>query len=409
MEKQMKKSMKLKEETLADILANYSKPEDFADIWNNLKKAVIEKMMDGELEHHLGYAKGAKSLDDNVRNGSSPKTIYTDTGAIAIETPRDRNSTFEPQVIKKGQTRFNGFDDKIISLYARGMSMREIQEHLKEIYQAEVSHEFISSVTDKVIDEVTAWQTRPLESIYPILYLDAMVVKVRENNQIINKSLYIAVGVNMEGMKEVLGMWLSKSEGAKFWLSVITEIKNRGVESIYIACIDGLKGFGEAINSVFPQTIVQLCIVHMVRNSLNYVPWKDKKQVASDLKAIYTATNEQAAFRALTDFEEKWGNTYPTIGNSWHRNWNGIIPFMSFPDYIRKAIYTTNAIESINRQIRKIIKSKGAFPNDEAVLKLIFLALQNAQKKWTMPIREWKLALNQFAILFDNNLLTQII
>jgi len=407
MEKKMKKSFKLKDDTLADILGNYSKPEDFADIWNNLKKAVIEKMMEGELDHHLGYAKGAKSLGDNVRNGNSSKTVHTDTGAVTIDTPRDRNSTFEPQVIKKGQTRFNGFDDKIISMYGRGMSMREIQEHLKEIYQAEVSHEFISSVTDKVIEEVTAWQTRPLESVYPILYLDAMVVKVRENNQIINKSLYIAVGVNMEGMKEVLGMWLSKTEGAKFWLSVITELKNRGVESIYIACIDGLKGFGEAINSVFPQTIVQLCIVHMVRNSLNYVPWKDKKRVAADLKAIYTAASEQAAFKALTDFEEKWGNTYPTIGNSWHRNWQGIIPFMSFPDYIRKAIYTTNAIESINRQIRKIVKSRGAFPNDEAVLKLIFLALQNAQKKWTMPIREWKLALNQFAILFDNNLLTQ--
>jgi putative transposase len=287
------------------------------------------------------------------------------------------------------------------------MSMRDIQEHLKDIYQADVSHEFISSVTDKVIEEVTAWQNRPLETIYPILYLDAMVVKVRENNQIINKSLYIAMGVTMEGHKEILGLWLAKTEGAKFWLSVITDLKNRGVEAIYIACINGLKGFGDAINSIFPKTIVQRCIIHLIRNSLNYVPWKDKKAIAADLRLIYTAPNEQAAYKALASFAEKWDDTYPTISTTWQQNWQGIIPFLSFPDYIRKAIYTTNAIESVNRQVRKILKSKGSFPNDEAVLKLVFLALQNAQKKWTMPIREWKLALNQFAILFSENLLTQ--
>lgn len=293
-----------------------------------------------------------------------------------------------------------GFDDKIIAMYARGMSMRQIQEHLEEIYGTEVSPELISNVTDKVIDEVSVWQARALDKVYPILYLDCLVVKVRENNQIINKSLYLAIGVNMDGIKEVLGMWISKTEGAKFWLSVVTELKNRGVESIYIACVDGLKGFPEAINSVFPKTIVQLCIVHMVRGSLNYVPWKDRKLVAEDLKAIYTSANEQAAELALAAFKEKWDNKYPTIADSWARNWQAIIPFLAFPGYIRKAIYTTNSIEAINRQIRSIIKTKGAFPNDEAVFKLVFLALQNAQKKWTMPIRDWKLALNQFAILF---------
>jgi putative transposase len=395
------KAIKLKPDTLADILANYSKPEDFADIWSGLKKAVIEKMMEGELDHHLGYEKHSKAISDNTRNGTSSKTVYTDTGPVTIDTPRDRDSSFDPQLIKKGQSRFNGFDDKILSMYARGMSIREIQGHLHDIYQTDVSPELISSVTDKVIDEVTMWQNRSLENVYPILFLDAMVVKVRENNQIINKALYIALAVNMEGHKEVLGLWIAKTEGAKFWLSVVTELKNRGVEAIYVACVDGLKGFPEAIASVFPKTTVQLCIVHMVRHSLNYLPWKDMKEVAADLRKIYSAANESAASAALESFREKWDKTYPTIADSWQRNWQGVIPFLAFPQYIRKAIYTTNSVEAINRQIRKVIKTKGAFPNDEAVLKLVFLALQNAQKRWTMPIREWKLALNQFAILFN--------
>ena len=377
----MTKQLKLKPETLADILSHYSKPEDFAEVMAGLRKTVIEKMLEGELDHHLGY--------NNCRNGSTPKVVYTDTDTLEINTPRDRDASFEPTVIKKGQTRFNGFDDKIISLYARGMSMREIQSHLAEMYHTEVSPELISSVTDKVIEDVTAWQNRPLDTVYPILYLDAMVVKVRENNQIINKSLYIAIGVNIDGHKEVLGLWLAKNEGAKFWLSVITELKNRGTESIYIACVDGLKGFSEAINAVFPQTTVQRCIVHMVRNSLNYVPWKDKKVVAADLKAIYTSANEAMAKETLITFRNKW-----------ERNWQEIIPFLAFPEGIRKAIYTTNAIEAANRQIRKILKTKGSFTNDEAVFKLVFLALQNAQKRWTMPIRDWKLALNQFMILY---------
>lgn len=390
-----------KDETLNDIVQYCGSQEELMTTFKTLQKALIEKALDGELAYHLGYKKSERSDSNNNRNGFGQKTIITDTGEIDINTPRDRNSSFAPQLIKKGQTQFKGFDDKIISMYARGMSMREIQEHLEEMYQIDVSTEFISSVTDKVIDEVIAWQNRPLDTIYPILYLDCIVVKVRENNQIINKSLFLAIGVNMDGNKEVLGMWIAKTEGAKFWLSVITDLKNRGVEQIYIACVDGLKGFTEAINSVFPNTIVQLCIIHIVRNSLNYVPWKDRRAVATDLKEIYNAINDKAAEIALENFGKKWNAKYPTIAGIWQRNWQGIIPFLAFPDYIRKAIYTTNAIESVNRQIRKIIKSKGCFPNDEAVFKLVFLALQNAEKRWTMPIKEWKMALNQFSILFN--------
>jgi putative transposase len=397
----MTKKLTLKPETMSDIMKYYSSPEQFAEFFSGLKKAVIEKALEGELDHHLGYDKGQKSVTDNSRNGYYPKTVITDNGQIEINNPRDRDSSFEPQIIKKGQRRLQGFDEKIISMYARGMSMREIQEHLLEIYGTEVSHELISSITDKVIEEVIMWQNRPLDSVYPILYLDCLVVKVRENNQIINKAIFLALAVNLDGHKEVLGMWIAKNEGAKFWLSVITELKNRGVEQIYIACVDGLKGFTEAINSVFPQTMVQLCIVHMVRNSLNYVPWKDRKLVAADLKTIYTANNAESAELALQAFRQKWDDKYPTISDCWSRHWQGIIPFLSFPKDIRKAIYTTNAIEAVNRQIRKVIKTKGSFPNDEAVMKLIFLALQNASKKWTMPIREWKMALNQFAILFN--------
>jgi len=390
-----------REETLQDIVQYCGSEDELMDTFRNLQKALLEKALEGELGYHLGYRKNERSEGSNSRNGYGSKTVITDTGELEIKTPRDRNASFEPRLIQKGQSQLKGFDGKIISMYARGMSMREIQEHLQEMYQIEVSAEFISSVTDKVIDEVIAWQNRPLDALYPIVYLDCIVVKVKENNQITNKALFLAIGVNMEGHKEVLGMWIAKTEGAKFWLSVITDLKNRGVEQIYIACVDGLKGFSEAINSIFPQTIVQLCIVHMVRNSLNYVPWKDRKLVAADLREIYTAANDKAAEIALENFKKKWDHKYPTIGQIWTRNWQGIIPFLAFPDYIRKAIYTTNTIEAINRQIRKIIKSKGSFPNDEAVFKLVFLCLQNAQKKWTMPIRDWKLALNQFSILFN--------
>lgn len=386
---------------IEDFMNQYQGPDSFADLFQNFKKKIVERIVNAELDNHLGYQKHEKSSEQNSRNGSYSRTLITDTGTIDIDMPRDRDASFDPKFIKKGQRRFEGFDDKIISMYGRGMSMKEIQGHIYDMYGTEVSAEFISSVTDAVIDEVTMWQNRSLESIYPILYLDAIHIKVRENNQIINKALYLAIGVNMDGKKETLGMWLSKSEGAKFWLSVVTDLKNRGVEKIFIACIDGLKGFGDAINSVFPETIIQLCIVHQVRNSLKYVPYKDMKKVASDLREIYGANSEDSAKLALESFKEKWDNKYPMISASWENNWPSLVPFLAFPGYIRKAIYTTNVIESVNRQIRKIIKSKGSFPNDQAVLKLVYLALKNAQKSWTMPIRDWKLALNQFSILFD--------
>lgn len=400
-----KNKRKIRSELLDEILSMTDNPANFFNEQNlffELKKAIMERALEGEMAHHLGYPKHGERQDSNARNGSTTKTLKTDQGNLQIQIPRDRESTFEPQLVKKHQTRIPALDDKIIALYGRGMSMRQIQDCLYDLYATDISPEFISSVTDSIIDQVTTWQNRPLDSVYPILYLDAMVVKVHEDNRIVNKSLYIAIGVNMDGHKDVLGLWLAKTEGAKFWLQVITELKNRGVHDIYIACVDGLKGFTEAINSVFPQTTVQLCLVHMIRNSLNYVPWKDRKAVAADLKNIYTAPTKEAAWQELQKFRKKWDGHYPTIADIWERNWQGVIPFMDFPDYIRKAIYTTNTIEAANRQIRKVIKTKGAFPNDQAVYKLVYLALQNAMKRWTMPIREWKLALNQFAILYTD-------
>ena len=328
------------------------------------------------------------------------KKITTENGSFDVAIPRDRLGNFEPQLIGKYQRRLAGFDDKVISLYARGMTVREIKHHIQELYQTEVSPDLISTITDEVMNEVDMWQNRPLDDMYAILYLDAIVLKVRDNGRVQNKSMYLAIGINMEGDKEVLGMWMSPNEGAKFWLSVVTEIKNRGVNDVLIACVDGLKGFPDAINAVFPQTQVQLCIVHMIRNSLRYVPWKDKKAVAASLKAIYTACNENAASQALDDFHQQWGATYPTITDIWKRNWAGIIPFLVFPDYIRKAIYTTNTIESINYSIRKVIKNRSRFPDDKAAFKLVYLALNNLAKRWKRPIHKWKETLNQFAIIY---------
>ena len=308
-------------------------------------------------------------------------------------------------MVKKRQTRFDGFDDKILSMYARGMTVREIQGHLEDIYAVEVSPDLISSVTDSVLEEVKAWQNRTLDAVYPIVFMDALRVKIRDSGHVINKAVYMALGVNLDGHKEVLGLWVAKEEGAKFWLKVVTELKNRGVKDMFIACVDGLKGFPEAIESVYPETQVQLCIVHMVRNSLRFVPWKDKKAVVADLKTIYTATNAEVAKESLNAFRTKWDEKYPTIASSWERNWEGLVPFLSYPDYIRKAIYTTNAIESLNRSLRKISKNRGSFPNDESALKLLYLALRNISKKWTMPIRLWKQALNQFVILFPGRLI----
>lgn len=396
------KSYDFNPETIAELAKHCASEGSFMEAFQALKKRVIEQALEGELKHHLGYEKHARHEGENVRNGYTDKSLITENGLLEIQTPRDRAGNFEPQLVQKRQRHFKGMDDKIIAMYARGMSIRDIQAHVEEIYGVEMSHDLISTITDQVLDEVTAWQNRPLDAIYPILYLDCLMVKIREGNQILNKAVYLAIGVTMQGHKEILGLWISKAEGAKFWLQVISEIKNRGVSDIYIACVDGLKGFTQAINSVFPNTTVQLCVVHMVRNSLNYVPWKDRKNVATDLKEIYTAKSLTDAESALENFKNKWDQKYPIISDIWQRNWQGITPFLAFPQDIRKAIYTTNAIEAINRQIRKIIKSKGCFPNDTSVFKILFLTLHNAQKKWTMPIRDWKSALNQFSILFNS-------
>ena len=371
-------------------------------LFQQLKKQIVERVLASELEHDLGYSKHSKvpKIDNNRRNGSYEKTIIDENGSqIRVDVPRDREGEFSPQLLPKGIRRFNGFDDKVNSLYARGMTMSEIQGHLEEIYQTEISKDLISTITDGVIDEVTRWQNRPLDSVYPILYLDCIHVKSRDNNIVINKAVYLAIAVNIDGKKELLGIWVGKNEGSKFWMQVVTELKNRGVEQIYVACVDGLKGFPEAIGSVFPNTIVQLCIVHMVRNSVRYVSYKDLKEVTGDLKKIYTAATEEMAHFELKQFGSKWDNKYPVISDIWQRNWSGIIPFFAFPAEIRKVIYTTNAIESVNRQIRKIIKNKGVFPDDKSIQKIIFLALRNAAKKWTMPLKDWPLALNQFEIL----------
>ena len=369
---------------------------------SEMKKLVMERAMSAELDHHLQHQRHEKSSDGNYRNGHGSKTVIMDDGPLEISTPRDRDGSFKPQLIPKRKRHFQGFDQQILSMYGRGMSTRDMQAHFQEMYGTEVSHEFIANITDAVLEDVKAWQHRPLDPVYPIVYLDAMVVKVRDNKQVVNKSLHLALGVNMEGKKDILGMWLAENEGAKFWLSVLNELKNRGVEDVLIACCDGLTGFPDAINATFPKTVVQLCIVHMVRNSLKFVSYKNYKEVTADLKPIYTADDEQQALDALADFATKWDSKYPMIAESWQRHWQEIIPFMQYPKDIRRAIYTTNAIEASNRQVRKIIKTKGSFSNDEAVYKIVFLALQNAQKKWTMPIRDWAMALNQFCIFFTN-------
>lgn len=401
--------MPIRQELLDELLKEYEKPDDLLGddgLLQQLTKALVERALAGELTHHLGYEKhaaGGKNTG-NSRNGSTPKTIKGKRGQVEIEVPRDRNASFEPQLIKKGETRFDGFDEKIISLYARGVTTREIQAHLEEIYGVEVSPGLISEATAAVLEEVRAWQSRTLEKVYPILYLDALVVKVREQKRVINKAVYLVIGVNLQGLKEVLGIWIAESEGASFWLGIITELKNRGVEDIFIACVDGLKGFPEAIEAVFPKTQVQLCLVHLVRHSLSYVSYKERKEVASDLKLIYRAVSLEEAEMRLLEMVEKWEMRYPVVARSWQANWTRIVPLFQFTPEIRRAIYTTNAIESLNFSLRKIIKNRALFPNDDAVLKILYLALRNIAKKWTMPISNWSAAMNQFAILFEGRL-----
>ncbi len=399
--------MAIREEILNELLTGYSKPEDLlgADgIIQQLKKALVEKALSAELTNHLGYDKGdtAGRGTGNSRNGHSRKTVKTDTSAMELNIPRDRNSTFEPLLIKKGQTRFDGFDDKIISMYARGMTVRNIQAHLKELYAVDVSPDLISQVTDAVVQEVREWQNRPIDPVYPIIIFDALRVKIRDEGVVKTKSIYLALAFTMEGQKDVLGLWIEQTEGAKFWLKIMNELKNRGVQDVLIAVVDGLKGFPDAINTVFPKTQVQTCIVHLVRYSLNFVSWRDRKDVAKDLKLIYRAETEEMAEANLSEFEAKWDSKYPTISQSWRRNWERVIPFFIYPHEIRKIIYTTNAIESLNMTLRKIIKNRGHFPSDESATKLIYLALKNATTKWTMPLKDWKKALTQFAIIYKD-------
>jgi putative transposase len=392
------------------LLGDYQKPEDLIGengLLKQLTKALVERALSAELTHHLGYEKNDPDGrgSGNSRNGNSRKKLSGDFGQMEIEVPRDREGEFEPQIVGKHQRRFDGFDDKILSMYARGMSTREIQGHLQEIYGVEVSPSLISEVTDEIVDEIQQWQSRPLEPLYPIIYLDALYVKMRHEGRVENRAIYVAVGIRLDGLKDVLGLWTGNMEGSKFWLTILTELRNRGMEDVFIACVDGLKGFPEAIETVFPRTLVQLCIVHMVRNSLNYVSWKNRKEVAADLKPVYTAPTAEAAQQELNRFGEKWDKPYGAIRTMWERHWERIIPFFAFSPEIRKVMYTTNAIESLNMSLRKIIKTRGSFPNEQAALKLLYMALKNVVAKWqTHGVQHWKEALNQFTLLWEDRI-----
>lgn len=395
------------EELLEQLLAQVDDPKELlgsGGLLRSLMGRLVEKSLDVELTQHLGYDKGGGRPDANARNGSTPKTLITEAGKVPVRVPRDREGSFEPQLVRKHQRRVEGFDERILALYSRGMSVREIRDFFEEAYGADVSKTLISEVTQGAMADVDAWRNRRLDPVYPIVYLDGLVVKVRVNGVVDNRTVYLALGVNLEGKKEVLGLYMAGSEGAKFWLGVITELKNRGVDDILIACCDGLKGFPEAIEAVFPHTIVQTCIVHMVRHSLRLVSYKFKRTIAKDLKLIYRADTEALAVEALEQFEEKWGEAYPTIVRSWRSNWQRIRPFFEFPKDIRRAIYTTNAIEAVNRQLRKVLKTKGALPSEDAAMRIIWFTLQKATQKWTMPIRQWDRALQQFAIRFDGRI-----
>ncbi|MBL4658801.1 MAG: IS256 family transposase [Alcanivoracaceae bacterium] len=383
---------------------NIKTEDDLNEFRAMLTKITVETALNVELDDHLGYDKHECTDADNSRNGYSSKTLQTEDGQFTLDTPRDRAGSFEPKLVKKHQRRFTSMDDKILFLYAQGMTTREIVITFKEMYSADVSASLISKVTDAVLEQVVEWQSRPLDAVYPIVYLDCIVVKIRQDKKVINKAFYLALGVNMEGHKELLGLWLSENEGAKFWLNVLTELQNRGVKDILIACVDGLKGFPDAINTAFPATQIQLCIVHMVRNSVKYVPWRDYKAVTADLKQIYQSITEEEALLALDRFAERWDDNYPQISRSWRAHWQNLNTLFGYPEDIRKAIYTTNAIESLNSVIRKVIKKRKLFPTDDSARKVIYLAIQAASKKWTMPIRNWKPALNRFMIEFEDRL-----
>jgi putative transposase len=392
---------------LDELLKGYKKPEDLwgeKGIFGQIQKAMMERVLEDEMKFHLGYDKHSPDgiNTGNSRNGKSKKKIITENDSLNIDIPRDRNSEFEPQLVRKHQRRINKFDDMVISLYSRGLSTEEICGHLKEIYHTDVSKELISHITNTIYEEVQQWRNRPIDELYPIVFFDAIRIKIRDSGKVVNKVVYLALGIDIEGQKDLLGMWIAHNEGAKFWLSVLTELRNRGINDILIACIDGLKGFPEAIESVFPDTDIQLCIVHMIRNSVRFVSWKDRKNITTDLKKIYRAATEEEGKKQLDVFAKKWDKQYPTISKSWYDNWDNLKTFFDFPDYIRKVIYTTNAVESINMSLRKVTKTRASFPNDKAVYKMMYLAIQNISKKWTMSIQNWHQAINQFAIKYND-------
>lgn len=399
-------------EVLDDLLRGVDNERDLTGVLRQLSKQLIERVLEAELTEHLGHEPGEVVInpEGNVRNGSSKKTLKGELGQVALDIPRDRQGDFEPQLVKKHQRRLAGLDERILSLYARGLSTRDIQAELKELYQVEVSPTLISEVTDAVLAEVKLWQQRPIDALYPVVYLDCIFVKLRVEGIVRTQAVYLAIAINLQGLKEVLGMWVGKDqkEGAKFWLSVLNELKQRGLDDVFIFCVDGLKGFPEAIEQVYPHSQVQLCIVHLIRNSLTFVPWGKRKTVAHDLKTIYTAVSEEKAEEALAVFENGYRDTYPTIAQLWRRNWEHIIPIFDYPADIRRAIYTTNVIESLNYSLKKPLKTRGAFPTDDALRKVLYLAIMQASKKWTMPIRDWKKALNWFAQLFGARLLDKL-
>ncbi len=379
-------------------------PDDLTEFSQMLKKITVEAALNAEMDEHLGYEKHKPSNSSNSRNGKSSKRVKTEDGEFELDTPRDRLGSFDPKLVKKHQTRFTSMDDKILWLYAQGMSTRDIVNAFDEWYGAEISPSLVSRVTNAVIEEIVEWQSRPLDAIYPIVYLDCIVVKIRQDKRIVNKSIFLALGINTDGQKELMGMWVAENEGAKFWLSVLTELNQRGVEDILIACVDGLKGFPDAINTVFPQTHIQLCIVHMVRNSLKYVSWKDYKAVTADLKRVYRSATEDEALLELERFSEIWDSQYPQISKSWRNHWQNLNTLFHYPEDIRRAIYTTNAIESLNSVIRKALKKRKIFPSDEAATKMVYLAIKDASKKWTMPIQNWRQAMSRFIIEFEERL-----
>lgn len=397
---------------LDELLKGCKSPEDILGkhgVLRQMTKRMVERALAAEMTEHLGYAPHERGEQPrpNTRNGSGTKTVLSDSGAVELQVPRDRDGSFEPQLVPKRQRRLEGFDEKVIALYAHGLSTREIQGHLEELYGVEVSPSLISVVTAEVSEEVKAWQSRPLEALYPILYFDALFVKNRQAGPAQQRAVYLALGINRRGHKDLLGLWVAPSEGAKFWLGVLTELQARGVKDCFVACVDGLTGFAQALQAVWPRTQLQLCIVHKIRNSLRYVPWKQRKAVAADLRAIYAAATLSEADSALQRFEQRWAEHYPIIARSWRKDWASLTTFFDFPPEIRKVIYTTNAIESLNYSLRRVLKNRGAFPDDESVLKVLYLAIQRASKRWTMPIHDWATAVNRFSIMYGERMVTE--